>query len=218
MFKVKLAGIRCRRLIQIFILTILLVFSLFEVALTQDSLSPEPIIQVKAAIPKIYVNLYYFWTPIRIFWTMGALLLVTMTALVAWRACSVAKLNQQLVRNIRRRQQSEMALQETELKFRAIFNQTFQFIGLLSTDGILLEVNQAALDLAGLKREKVVGQLFWETPWWTHSAEEQERLKAAIGKAARGKFVRFEATHLDVDNRLVTVDFSLKPVKDETGQ
>jgi diguanylate cyclase (GGDEF)-like protein/PAS domain S-box-containing protein len=123
-----------------------------------------------------------------------------------------------IIRNISDRLQAEKAMLESERKFRAIFNQTFQLMSLLQPDGLLLEVNQTALDLIGLRREDVVGQLFWQTPWWTHSSYQQERLKGAMERAARGEFVRFEATHLNADRRLVMVDSSLKPVKDEWGK
>jgi PAS domain S-box-containing protein len=105
-----------------------------------------------------------------------------------------------------------------EEKFRAILNQSFQFIGLLSIDGTLLQANQSALQLAGRDEGEVVGQPFWETPWWTHSPELQRRVRAAVEAAARGELVRFEATHLSQDGQLRYVDFSLKPVVDSDGR
>lgn len=109
-------------------------------------------------------------------------------------------------------------LRNSEEKFKAIFDQTFQFIGLLATDGVVMEVNRTALQFAGLDDGQVIGKLFWETPWWQHSSELQEKLKAAIQEAATGKLVRFEATHLSFDGRMHWVDFSLKPVADEEGR
>jgi PAS domain S-box-containing protein len=49
-------------------------------------------------------------------------------------------------RDITDRKRQEAALLQSERKFSAIFNQTFELMGLLSLDGVLLEVNQAALD------------------------------------------------------------------------
>ena len=81
--------------------------------------------------------------------------------------------------------------QESEQKFRAIFDQTYQFIGLLKPDGTLIEANQTVLDFSGLTLADVIGKPFWETPWWSHSTEEQERLQAAIAKAAQGGIYSF---------------------------
>ena len=115
------------------------------------------------------------------------------------------------------RERAEAALRESERRFRAIFDQTFQFIGLMSVDGTLIEANRAALGFAGIKQSDVLGKPFWETPWWAHSTEMQDRLREAIRRAAAGHLVRFEATHLAADGTLNYVDFSLKPVKDEAG-
>ncbi|MCX5712437.1 MAG: PAS domain S-box protein [Candidatus Omnitrophica bacterium] len=112
----------------------------------------------------------------------------------------------------------EEKLQENEQKMRAVFDQTFQFIGLVTPDGILIEANKTALDLIGSKASEVLGKPFWEAPWWTHSPELQEKLRQAVKKAAEGKFIRFEATHLDKEGAVHNIDFSLKPVKDKSGK
>jgi PAS domain S-box-containing protein len=114
------------------------------------------------------------------------------------------------------RKLSEQALHESERRFRAIFDQTFQFIGLMTTDGTLIEANRTSLLFAGLKEADVLGKPFWETPWWTHSRQLQVELQEAIKKAAAGNFVRFEAFHPS-PNGIRYVDVSIKPVKDETG-
>lgn len=114
-------------------------------------------------------------------------------------------------------QAANQRVAESERRFQAIFDQTFQFIGLMDTDGHLLEINRTALDFAGLNREEVVGRPYWETYWWSHSAELQDKLKAAVKDALDGKFVRFETTHLSAAREIVAVDFSLKPVLDHEG-
>ena len=121
------------------------------------------------------------------------------------------------IRDITARKNAEAALHESERKFRAIFDQTFQFIGLLLLDGTLIEINKAALMFSGVEEPEVIGRPFWETPWWAHSEELQTKLRDAVSRAAQGEFVRFEATHPAADGRLHYVDFSLKPVKDEAG-
>ncbi|MEH2066727.1 MAG: PAS domain-containing protein [Nostoc sp.] len=99
---------------------------------------------------------------------------------------------QSVGRDITDSKQAQEALSQSEQKFHAIFNQTIQFIGLLQPSGIVLEVNQTALDFAGITREEVVGKLFWEAKWWTISPETQLQLKTAIAAAANGEFIRYE--------------------------
>lgn len=120
--------------------------------------------------------------------------------------------------DITSRKQAEESLRASERKFRAIFDNTFQFVGLLDTAGILLEANRTALEAIGITQNDVVGQAFWATPWWTHSPDLQVQLQQAIVQAATGELVRFEAKHFLADGSHIIVDFSLSPIKDETGK
>ncbi len=139
---------------------------------------------------------------------------------LAWSVVNLGErtLFTSVIRDVSERKAAQQKMAENERKFRAIFDQTFQFIGLLAPDGTLLEANRTALDFAGVERKDVLGLPFWDCPWWAHSKELQDQLRQAITEAAQGKFVRFEATHRDHDGNLFTVDFSLKPVMDEEGK
>lgn len=116
------------------------------------------------------------------------------------------------------RKRAEQALRETETRFRAIFDQTFEFTWLLAPDGKLHEANQTSLDFAGLSRNQVVGRPFWETPWWELSLDAQQRLKAAVAEAAQGQFVRYETDLAGSGGAVASMDFSLRPVVREDGK
>ncbi len=121
-------------------------------------------------------------------------------------------------RDVTQRRAAEIALGESERRFRAIFDRSYQFMGLLRTDGTVLEVNQAALDAIGATRAQTIGLKFWETSWWISQPAECERLKQAIADAAAGNFVRYETTHCGPDGQSISVDFSLNPVRDAEGR
>ncbi|NMB80095.1 MAG: PAS domain S-box protein, partial [Methanomicrobiales archaeon] len=108
-------------------------------------------------------------------------------------------------------------LKKSEEKFRAIFNSTYQFTGLLTPDGILIEANETALLFVGVPREQVVNRPFWETPWWRGDPDRVRRLKDAVTRAAAGEFVRYEETLQGTGTSALHVDFSLKPVRDADG-
>jgi PAS domain S-box-containing protein len=92
------------------------------------------------------------------------------------------------------------------------------FVGLLTPQGILIEANQPALAAAGLKPEDVLGKPFEETYWWTWSLEVQQQLRAAITRAARGEPSRYDVQIRAAENLFIDVDFSLQPLRDETGE
>src|SRR5690349_2428990 len=120
-------------------------------------------------------------------------------------------------RDVTDRLRVERALELSERRARAIFNRSYEYIGLLHTDGTVLEVNQAALDAIGAPREAILGQKFWDTPWWSVTPESRERVKQAIAEAALGKFVRFEAMQRGRGEEVLAVDFSINPVRDASG-
>lgn len=112
---------------------------------------------------------------------------------------------------------TRMQLVASEQRFRGIFDQALHFIGLLHTDGRVIETNQTSLDFAGITVGEVIGKPFWETPWWSHSPALQRRLQDAVRRAAAGEMIRFEATHPRRDGGVAHIDFSLKPVRDADG-
>ncbi len=123
-----------------------------------------------------------------------------------------------VTRDISDRKRAEEMLRDRERLFQGIFDQSFQFIGLLKPDGTILEANQTALLAADVGIEEVVGKPFWETPWWQISSEVQQQVREAVAKAATGEVVRYEADVLLAGGVVATVDFSLKPIKDDNGQ
>jgi PAS domain S-box-containing protein len=121
------------------------------------------------------------------------------------------------LRDVTKRRQVERALLQRETVFRAIFDQEFQFVGLCSPDGTLLEVNRTALEAVGATREQVLGEPFWETPWWEFSEETRDQLRDGVRRAACGEFVRFQYQFINAEGSIRTIDFSLKPVFDDRG-
>jgi PAS domain S-box-containing protein len=134
------------------------------------------------------------------------------------RTTELRQTNQRLQQEIAERHQVEVALQDHQQRLQALFSNSFQFIGLLQPDGTLLEANLTALEFIGRQAAEVIGRPFWDTPWWRHDAQLQQWLRAAIAQAATGEVIRDEVTHADPNGNLIPFDFSLKPIKTETGQ
>jgi len=105
---------------------------------------------------------------------------------------------------------------QREERFKAIFNHTFQFTGLLEPDGTILEANDSALYFGGLNREDVIGKPPWETYWFQSSAETREAAKQGVNQARKGHQFRDEIRVQGEDQDLV-IDFSVRPITDERG-
>jgi PAS domain S-box-containing protein len=121
----------------------------------------------------------------------------------------------------RRKIESEQlmeVLQNVGSQFRAIFDNAFQFTAVLKPDGTLVEANRTALDFAGLSNAEVWGRPLWETPWWAVSPEVRQRLKETVAEAAKGNVVRYEVDNMGAGGKVVAVDFSIKPLRDEKGE
>ena len=114
--------------------------------------------------------------------------------------------------------QAEAALRQSEQRLRAIFDSTFELIGLLDPEGVLLEINRTALLAVAATSDAVIGRAFWTTPWWTYSpAKLQLQIQQAIARAATGELVRFEVNPVLADGTNVWVDLSITPIYDPTG-
>ncbi|WP_436927679.1 PAS domain S-box protein [Halosimplex amylolyticum] len=105
---------------------------------------------------------------------------------------------------------------DRERRYDAIFNQTYQFTGLMDPDGTLLEANEAALEFGGMDREEVVSEKFWTADWFQHG-ETAQHVREAVERARNGEFVRQELEVQGAD-RTAIIDFSIRPVTDDHGE
>jgi len=128
----------------------------------------------------------------------------------------VVKRTEELENELSRRKEAEMALFESEQKFRAIFDQAFHFIALTDNHGLLLELNDTARNYIGREKKTVVGSQLWNLDWWGDSLR-QKIIEEAIVKASKGGFVSFETIVDSPDGAPIYIDLTLKPVVDSGG-
>ena len=91
-------------------------------------------------------------------------------------------------------------------------------MGVLTLEGILIEVNQAPLEAAGLRKQDVIGQPFWEASWWSYAPEVQTQLRAAIAKAQGGESSRYDVEVRMNGGQLMAIDFMLTPMRNDEGR
>ncbi len=122
-----------------------------------------------------------------------------------------------MIEEIQSRKEAEEALKASERKFRAIFDSSFEFIALFSLGGEIMEINETALNLAGVTYEQVVGNLIWESPLFDGLVMSQIQIKQAVYKASQGENCRLEIKLVGEDGSLIDLDVSLKPLWHENG-
>jgi len=116
----------------------------------------------------------------------------------------------ELSREIWERRQIEQRLLSQRQRSRAIFDQTFQVIGLLAADGTLREANSQLLGLLGCSPEAVIGRSLWEVAQW--DGEVEPLLRQAIAEALAGRVVRHELRLVNGQGKMLDLDWSLKPL------
>lgn len=108
-------------------------------------------------------------------------------------------------------------LGDPDRRYRAVFNSTYQFMGVVHRDGWVLDVNDAALAFAGVTREAVIGQRIWDTPWFAYSTAAAQRVREALQCARQGELVRYQETIAGDASARAEIDFSIKPVVGDAG-
>jgi PAS domain S-box-containing protein len=103
-------------------------------------------------------------------------------------------------------------------KFRAVFEQTPVFAGIVALDGTLLDANRLCLDACGFRAEDVLGHPFWKTGWWRLSPEVQDKIRAAVIRAAEGIPYEEMLSYHWADGTERLVNFAIHPIRDHTGR
>jgi diguanylate cyclase (GGDEF)-like protein/PAS domain S-box-containing protein len=106
---------------------------------------------------------------------------------------------------------------ENSQRLKTILDNLFAYVALLDTNGVVQEVNNAPLDRAGYHRGDVIGQYFYDAPWWNYDDKVRLQLIDAINAARCGNSSRYDVV-VKMGNDLVPIDFQITPVRDSSGQ
>lgn len=101
---------------------------------------------------------------------------------------------------------------------RVIVDDMYHFVGLLDVNGMILEINRAAV--VGIQMDQVRGTPFWDADWWGASQETRAAVHELIRHAGKGEFVRcdFKVYSRLAPEETICVDFSLLPIRNHGGE
>ena len=103
-------------------------------------------------------------------------------------------------------------------KFRAVFEQTPVFAGILSLYCTVIDANRLCLEACGYRAEDTLGRPLWDTGWWRLSKDVQAKIRQATLQAAQGNPFREVLPYHWADNSEHLVGFATHPIRDHRGQ
>jgi PAS domain S-box-containing protein len=135
---------------------------------------------------------------------------------ISWTAVPADGLVNAVGRDMTEEKAKTDALERSEARLRSVFETSYQFQGLLTADGAVVDANPVSLAAIQTGIAELVGRPYWETPWFSATPGMPEQIRAAIAVAAGGGSVRQElALNLPTGQRVF--DFSLRPVVNSAG-
>lgn len=105
---------------------------------------------------------------------------------------------------------------ERARQFDAVFHDARSATWVLTPDGSLTRVNQAARNMVDANVEAVVGDPFWTLPWWPDDSQTSADLRRLVETARGGEFGHGVVIRDAVTSRRV-LELSVQPVTDERG-
>ena len=122
-----------------------------------------------------------------------------------------------VIEDLTERKRADAVVHASEQRLRSILDTMFVFVGLINLDGCIVEVNQAPLAAAGLKRIDVLGRTVWESYWFSFSPALQAQVQQALARAAQGEVAREDYSIRLAADRLITIDCTFAPLRDAAG-
>lgn len=113
---------------------------------------------------------------------------------------------------------AEQKIKTNHQQLQKIMDQVSALVGVMNTDGVLLEANQTALVMADTAIDRVIGRPFWDSYWFSHSLAVQRQVKDAVESARQGRKVRFDCEIRVRRDERRTIDLSIQPVFNEEGE
>lgn len=186
-----------------------------------NSIHPEDRERRKAAVAHAIATGSEYDIEYRVVWPDGSLHWLQIRGHVVRDAAGRPLRMTGVSADISERKKSEEAARAAEMiasekRFRAIFDTAFQLTWLLDLEGRIIVANHTAL--RAIDSTDAAGTLIWQSPWWSATPAEAERLQHEIARAAGGEFVRYEPELLLPNGSSHIYDFSLKPFADGSGQ
>ena len=122
-----------------------------------------------------------------------------------------------IIRDITKRRKIELAMRESEERFRAIFDQASEFMTILSPDGTILAVNRKISEMDGYTPD-FIGRSFWDDGFWPTDPSHPVMVREHFLKARSGETVSFEIKEVDESGNPHFVENIIYPINKADDQ
>ncbi|MEF8977998.1 MAG: bacterio-opsin activator domain-containing protein [Haloarculaceae archaeon] len=112
--------------------------------------------------------------------------------------------------------QRTVTRRERARQFDAVFRDTQTATWVLDRAGALTRVNQTAREMVDEDVEAIIGDPFWELPWWSDAASTGRDVRQLVAKARNGQFGNAVISQPSSETQRV-IDLSVRPVENERG-
>lgn len=112
----------------------------------------------------------------------------------------------------------EENLLESKLKFEALFNEAFQLMALMDTEGRILEINRPALTFLQQSLNEVQGVRFSELKIFQNESYALKQMEIGFKVAQKNQGSRFTTPINSFAEVPVVLDINLKPIVNSQGQ
>mgnify|MGYP000631001913 CR=1 FL=1 len=119
--------------------------------------------------------------------------------------------------DITRETERKAELRQNERRYEAVFNDPNILVGLIDTEGAVLDINETAMDYIDGTLDDVCGEPLWESPWFNHSESLRHEVRDWVDRAADGAYVEFEADLVRPNGEPYAVEGVVRPVTNEEG-
>ncbi|WP_163337750.1 PAS domain-containing sensor histidine kinase [Desulfopila sp. IMCC35008] len=121
------------------------------------------------------------------------------------------------IRDLSQNRAAEQALRRSESRFRAMFNQSYQFSLILDPAGNVVEMNNLCYEVCGDLATNAVGTPIWNVDWWKSLVQVYQQTKRAVKDVQQGQMVHDEVSYLDKNRQIKHSLRTFSPIFDEQG-
>lgn len=106
---------------------------------------------------------------------------------------------------------------EAERRFQAVFEQTFQMVFIIGTDGRLIDINAVAAAFIGKEKHRLIGRPLLSLPVFAAAEDCRRQVESACARAIDEELIRFECNMGADPGRELSFDCSAKAIRDDYG-